>query len=127
MKFVVVFIGLLFLNFAYSQEEFAETVDTIPDTLTKKVKILEIPPFALLNPDTIPLGEHDELICDSYTALGQPWVYDALHSFNSRRMDKFGGYLNVKINEGLAEIRKKGFNSDLKQLYILLFSYLPNS
>lgn len=118
MKFVVVFIGLLFLNFAYSQEEFAETVDSIPDTLSKKVKILEIPPFALLNPDTIPLGEHDELICDSYTALGQPWVYDALHSFNSRRMDKFGGYLNVKINDGLAEIRKKGFNSDLKSLYI---------
>jgi LysM repeat protein len=33
-------------------------------------------------------------------------------------MDKFGGYLNVKINQGLESIRKKGFNSDVKQLYI---------
>jgi LysM repeat protein len=81
-------------------------------------KTLEIPPFQLINPDTLKLGEHDELVCDSYTALGMPYVYDALHSINSRRMDKFGGYLNVKINQGLESIRKKGFNSDVKQLYI---------
>jgi LysM repeat protein len=81
-------------------------------------KTLEIPPFQLINPDTLKLGEHDELVCDSYTALGMPYVYDALHSFNARRMDKFGGYLNVKINQGLESIRKKGFNSDVKQLYI---------
>ena len=81
-------------------------------------KTLEIPPFQLINPDTLKLGEHDELVCDSYTALGMPYVYDALHSFNARRMDKFGGYLNVKINQGLENIRKKGFNSDVKQLYI---------
>jgi LysM repeat protein len=118
VKFLGVFIGVLIANFSLAQDEMEETFDSIPDTLVSKVKIIEIPPFALLNPDTIPLGEHDELICDSYTALGQPWVYDALHSFNSRRMDKFGGYLNVKINDGLAEIRKKGFNSDLKKLYI---------
>jgi LysM repeat protein len=81
-------------------------------------KTFEIPPFQLINPDTLKLGEHDELVCDSYTALGMPYVYDALHSFNARRMDKFGGYLNVKINQGLENIRKKGFNSDVKQLYI---------
>jgi hypothetical protein len=81
-------------------------------------KTLEIPTFQLINPDTLKLGEHDELFCDSYTALGMPYVYDALHSFNARRMDKFGGYLNVKINQGLESIRKKGFNSDVKQLYI---------
>jgi hypothetical protein len=81
-------------------------------------KVLLIPPFQLINPDTLKLGEHDELVCDSYTALGMPYVYDALHSFNARRMDKFGGYLNVKINQGLESIRKKGFNSDVKQLYI---------
>lgn len=81
-------------------------------------KTLVIPPFQLINPDTLKLGEHDELVCDSYTALGMPYVYDALHSFNARRMDKFGGYLNVKINQGLESIRKKGFNSDVKQLYI---------
>jgi len=33
-------------------------------------------------------------------------------------MDGFGGYLNDKINAGLADIRSKGFNSDLKKLYI---------
>jgi LysM repeat protein len=81
-------------------------------------KTLEIPTFQLINPDTLKLGEHDELVCDSYTALGMPYVYDALHSFNARRMDKFGGYLNVKINQGLESIRKQGFNSDVKQLYI---------
>jgi hypothetical protein len=81
-------------------------------------KTLVIPPFQLINPDTLKLGEHDELVCDSYTAMGMPYVYDALHSFNARRMDKFGGYLNVKINQGLESIRKKGFNSDVKQLYI---------
>lgn len=115
----IICFAFLFLisGFAFSQEDIDQPIDTIPDTIVAK-KLIEIPPFQLLNPDTIVLGEHDELICDSYTALGQPWVYDALHSFNSRRMDKFGGYLNVKINEGLAEIRKKGFNSDVKKLYI---------
>ncbi len=79
---------------------------------------LNVPAFQLINPDTLQLGEHDELICDSYTAMGVPYVYDALHSFHSRRMDKFGGYLNDKINEGLRQIRLKGYYSDLKQLYI---------
>jgi len=46
-------------------------------------KTLVIPTFQLINPDTLKLGEHDELVCDSYTALGMPYVYDALHSFNA--------------------------------------------
>lgn len=79
---------------------------------------LSVPAFHLINPDTLKLGEHDEVICDSYCALGVPYVYDALHSFHSRRMDKFGGYLNDKINEGLRQIRLKGYYSDLKHLYI---------
>jgi len=33
-------------------------------------------------------------------------------------MDKFGGYINWKINKGLENIRKKGFKSDIKNLYI---------
>jgi LysM repeat protein len=33
-------------------------------------------------------------------------------------MDKFGGYINSKINKGLENIRKKGFKSDIKHLYI---------
>lgn len=77
-----------------------------------------IAPFCLINPDTLKLGPHDELICDSYVAFGMPSAYDALHSFNSRRMDGFGGYLNLKVNKGLEDIRRKGFNSDVKALYI---------
>jgi len=87
----------------------------------QKVEIREkivIPPFCLLNPDTLRLGLHDEVICDSYAALGMPSAYDALHSFNARVADNFGGYINSKVNKGLEDIRKKGFNSDLKQLYI---------
>ncbi|MFM7387800.1 MAG: LysM peptidoglycan-binding domain-containing protein [Bacteroidota bacterium] len=80
--------------------------------------LLIVPAFQLINPDTLQLGEYDELICDSYSAMGVPYVYDALHSFHSRRMDKFGGYLNDKIDEGLRQIRLKGYYSDLKQLYI---------
>ena len=79
---------------------------------------LTVPVFHLMDPDTLKVGEHDEVICDSYCAQGVPYVYDALHSFHSRRMDKFGGYLNDKINEGLRQIRLKGYYSDLKQLYI---------
>ena len=33
-------------------------------------RAIVIPPFELINPDTLNLGEHDELVCDSYTALG---------------------------------------------------------
>lgn len=81
-------------------------------------QVIEIPPFSLLNPDTLRLGPHDEVIFDSYVALGMPLAYDALHSFNARRSDNFGGYINEKVNKGLEDIRKQGFNSDLKQLYI---------
>jgi hypothetical protein len=110
-------IGLNVLAQPSNTEEVDDSVYTeLPVAVPQKA--LVIPPFQLINPDTLKLGEHDELVCDSYTALGMPYVYDALHSFNARRMDKFGGYLNVKINQGLESIRKKGFNSDVKQLYI---------
>lgn len=115
-KLVLVLILLFCGNNSFAQRDVIN-VDTIPDSLPK-IKIIEVPVFTLLNSDTIQLGEHDELVCDSYSAMGQAWVYDALHSFNTRRMDKFGGHLNEKINFALAEIRKKGFNSDLKKLYI---------
>lgn len=92
----------------------------LPDStlVVSAKKILNVPEFQKYNPDTIQLQEHDLIITDSYTALGQRYVYDALHSFNRRRMDGFGGFLNDKINAGLAEIRSKGFPSDLKKLYI---------
>ena len=84
----------------------------------KEKKTITLSPFQRIDKDTISLDPDDELIFDEYTAMGKPAVYDALHSFNSRRSDKFGGYINVKINAGLERIRKKGFNSDIKQLYI---------
>jgi LysM repeat protein len=77
-----------------------------------------VPPFQLHLLDTIRRGENDLIIHDSYTAMGQKYVYDALHSFNRRKLDHFGGLLNEKINAGLAEVRSKGFPSDLKKLII---------
>lgn len=94
-------------------------VDSVPTVVAApKKKALPVPAFELHNVDTIQLGENDQIIHDSYTALGVPYVYDALHAFNRRRMDHFGGHLNDKINAGLADVRAKGFNSDLKKLYI---------
>lgn len=115
----IIFIGLyVSMNqltmFAQSDLEINLT-DTI--VITTKKSII-IPEFKLIKTDTIQLEENDELIFDSYCASGMPSVYDALHSFNFRRVDKFGGYLNVKINKGLENIREKGFKSDIKQFYI---------
>lgn len=121
VRYLLVFMWMLIgLNVLAQPTNTEEVDDSVYTELSVAVpqKVLVIPPFQLINPDTLKLGEHDELVCDSYTALGMPYVYDALHSFNARRMDKFGGYLNVKINQGLESIRKKGFNSDVKQLYI---------
>lgn len=101
----------------YAQQE-DSLVEPPKDSLVPVRKAIPIPEFKLHNPDTIALGENDLIIRDSYTAMGQPYVYDALHSFHRRRMDHFGGYLNDKINAGLAQIRQQGFNSDLKKLYI---------
>jgi LysM repeat protein len=101
----------------FAQSDFETNfTDTTINISTKKP--ITIPEFKLIDTDTIHLDENDELISDSYCAIGMPSVYDALHSFNFRRVDKFGGYLNVKINEGLENIRKKGFKSDIKQFYI---------
>lgn len=96
-----------------------EVLDSIPPPDSAVVKIsIVLPEFKLIDADTIQLGTHDEMICDSYTAMGVPFVYDALHSFNRRRMDYFGGYLNVKVNAALERVRSKGFPSDVKNLFI---------
>ncbi len=107
----------MLINFfgIFAQDE----VDSIIPIDSTTIKItISVPNFTLIDSDTIQLGEDDELICDSYTALGKPHVYDALHSFNRRKMDYFGGYLNVKINAALERVRSKGFQSDIKKLYI---------
>jgi LysM repeat protein len=122
MKRESIIFFFLFLNFvSLSQVDIDSTTPLIEPTDTsvaiQKLSIV-IPPFILINSDTIKLGEFDELVCDSYCAAAVPAVYDALHSFHSRRVDKFGGYINHKVNIGLENIRKKGFNSDVKRLYI---------
>jgi hypothetical protein len=117
----IIFFFLLLNYVSFSQVDIDSTIPVIEPTDTsmaiQKVSIV-IPPFILINSDTIKLGEFDELVCDSYCAAAVPSVYDALHSFHSRRVDKFGGYINHKVNIGLENIRKKGFNSDVKRLYI---------
>jgi hypothetical protein len=115
--FLVSLLPLQFNAQVVSENEELDTDTVRIETPEVKEKIV-IPPFCLINPDTLKLGPYDEVLCDSYVALGMPSAYDALHSFNARRMDNFGGYINSKVNKGLEDIRKKGFNSDLKQLYI---------
>jgi LysM repeat protein len=93
------------------------------DTTSEISQIEKIPEinkyrFFKIDKDTISLGLNDILVCDSFCAQGMPSTYDALHSFNYRRMDRFGGYLNVKVNKGLEQVRNNGFNSDIKNLYI---------
>ena len=116
MKPIVSTFCLCFSAFLLLAQEKADSLSAKDSLLLKKA--LLVPEFRLIDADTIALGEHDELICDSYTALGVPQVYDALHSFNRRKVDQFGGLLNVKVNAGLERIRKKGFRSDVKKLYI---------
>jgi LysM repeat protein len=115
--------SILFISFNFLINQFvlaqSDLEINLPDSISAPIKkSITIPEFKLIDPDTIQLDENDELISDSYCALGMPSVYDALHSFNYRRVDKFGGYLNVKVNEGLENIREKGFKSDIKQFYI---------
>jgi GH24 family phage-related lysozyme (muramidase) len=59
-------------------------------------------------------------VSGSYTAAGKNAIWDALHSFNRRSSDKFGGLINEKINKGLREIGSKGLNADIKSLDITI-------
>ena len=43
---------------------------------------------------------------------------DALHSFERRASDKFGGGMSTKINSALRSLYKKGINPDLTDLQI---------
>jgi len=120
-QFKFIFLSILISSQTlYAQSDSDLGVESVDSTYVpvRSKKILQVPEFQKYNPDTIQLGENDLIITDSYTALGQRYTYDALHSFHRRRMDGFGGFLNDKINAGLAEVRSKGFNSDLKKLYI---------
>ncbi len=48
----------------------------------------------------------NKVIKGSYSAEGQPRAYDALHSFQSRASDKFGGRINTKVQDAIKEYKK---------------------
>lgn len=66
------------------------------------------------------VNDLDEVISGSYSAEGQPRAYDALHSFQSRRSDGFGGKINTKVQNGIKDYKKtKGLNSvDIKKVTV---------
>lgn len=101
---------------------FGQTTNTIFDSL-KTISLTSQKSFELTILDTIRLKENEFIVKDSYSAIGQKYVYDALHSFQSRKLDGFGGYMNTKINLGLEKIRINGFKSDIKNLYIQIDPY----
>ena len=43
---------------------------------------------------------------------------DALHSFERRKSDGFGGYMSTKINEALRQMYKDGINPDVESIKI---------
>lgn len=114
LKFLII---LAINSHLYAQNYSGKDTNTLDSSLVKK-KSSSVPPFKLIDKDTISLAANDELVHDHYSARGMTYAYDALHAFNYRRGDKFGGYLNSKVNAGMERVRKKGYNSDIKKLYI---------
>jgi hypothetical protein len=49
---------------------------------------------------------------------GTPNMADALHSFERRKSDGFGGRMSTKIKEALLEMYKKGINPDVTDLKV---------
>jgi hypothetical protein len=49
---------------------------------------------------------------------GTPNMGDALHSFERRKSDGFGGRMSTKIKEALVDLYKKGINPDVTDLKI---------
>lgn len=55
----------------------------------------------------------------SYTVpKGTPNMADALHSFERRKSDGFGGRMSTQINEKLRELYKQGINPDVTSIKI---------
>jgi LysM repeat protein len=107
---------ILNVNNSWAQYSFEDTASVG----TEQERIPEINQFRFhkIDKDTIILETNDILVCDSFCAQGLPSTYDALHSFNYRIADRFGGYLNIKVNLALEQVRNNGFPSDVKKLYI---------
>lgn len=54
----------------------------------------------------------------SYSAKGQKNPGDALHSFERRKSDGFGGRMSTKVKEKLLEVYKAGVNPDITNIKI---------
>lgn len=50
-------------------------------------------------------NQSNNVISGSYSAAGKSSPYDALHSFERRKSDKFGGGLNTKVQEGIKKYK----------------------
>lgn len=70
------------------QDEFKKYAANVEPPILKKVK-----------------ESFDKVIKGSYSAEGQPRAYDALHSFQSRATDKFGGRINTKVQDAIKEYK----------------------
>lgn len=53
---------------------------------------------------------------------GTPNMADALHSFERRKSDGFGGGMTTKINQALREMYKSGVNPDVQEIKISIDS-----
>lgn len=58
------------------------------------------------------------IVRGSYSAKGQKNAGDALHSFEKRKSDGFGGRMSTKIKEKLREVYKLGINPDVTNITI---------
>jgi hypothetical protein len=68
------------------------------------------------NQPQINTNQSTEVISGSYSAAGKSGPYDALHSFERRKIDKFGGRLNTLVQEG---IQKYKTNNNINAVDIL--------
>ena len=53
---------------------------------------------------------------------GTPYRADALHSFESRKLDGFGGRMTTKIKEKMLELYRAGINPDVTDIKIVVDS-----
>jgi hypothetical protein len=79
-------------------------------------KAKPILPTTTNNQPQINTNQSTDVISGSYSAAGKYGPYDALHSFERRKSDKFGGRLNTLVQEG---IQKYKTNNNINAVDIL--------
>ena len=65
----------------------------------------------------------DKVIKGSYSAAGKSGAYDALHSFQGRGSDGFGGRINTIVQNGIKDYKFKNKNVkavDIKDMYVFI-------